>query len=208
MPKGAGISQGPGRFGTIPFPLTASSILALFVIVAAWIYSTHPPWRPAMDFLGVGFAMAATVLSAYYIGLGLRITIEQRTEALRSDSIARAFVYVDGWDQQAMSQTRQTVRDLVESVRINKNNPQKITEELAVDKVKATAVWDVLNFFEGLSLASNRQVADDETLRRCFGDMVVTTYLTFEIFIKEKRAETSRPQLYAELEKVVKCWST
>jgi uncharacterized membrane protein len=197
----------PGHFGDIKFPVTASVLLSLVVILAAWIYATHPEWHPTMEFLSLGFVMIATVLSAYYIGQELQITINQRAEALRSERISRSFVYIDAWDHPYLSKTKQIVRDLIKSMHSGKNDAQWIIDEIEKEKDKESSVWDILNFFEGFSLAINQGIADDETLRRCFRGTLIDNYLTFEGLIKQKRAVRNRPQLYAELEVVAKAWN-
>lgn len=200
-------SGDPTRLANIRFSFGWSGILAAAVIIGAWIYAEHAPWRPVMNFLGVGFAMAAAVLSAEYVGQGLKITVEQREEALKNEKIARAFVYVDAWDEPSLSTTRQTVRAFVETMRTNNHDQHSIKEEIEKDEKTEAAVLDVLNFLEGFCLASNQGVADDETLRRCFMSILSSYYLAFEVFLKAKRAEANRPHLYAELEVTVKRWS-
>jgi len=200
-------SEDPRRLADVRFSIGWSGILAIVVVIGAWVYADHQVWRPTMNFLGVGFAMAAAVLSAKYVGHGLKITVQQREEALRNEKIARAFVYVDAWDEPSLSTTRQTVRGFFEAMRTNNTDQNKIKEEIKGDEKKEAAVLDVLNFLEGFCLASNQGVANDETLRRCFMSIVSSYYLAFEVFIKAKRAESNRPHLYSELETTVKRWS-
>lgn len=200
-------SEDPRKLANIRFSIGWSGIAAVVVVVAAWIYTDHPGWHPTMNFLGVAFAMVAAVLSAMYVGHGLKITVDQREEALRNDRIARAFVYVDAWDDPSRSATKQLVRSLVDDMVTNKSNPQKIKEQIDADKSLETAVLEVLNFLEGFCLASNRGVADDETLRLCFKYIVASDYSTFEALIKARRAEKNRPHLYSELEAVVTRWN-
>lgn len=202
-----GKSGDPRKLANVRFSIGWSGVLAVIVLASAWVYADHEVWRPTMNFLGVGFAMAAAVLSANYVGHGLRITVQQREETLRIDKIARAFVYVDAWDDPSLSRTRQTVRAFVEAMRISDYDQHGIKQEIEKDEKCEAAVLDVLNFLEGFCLASNQGVADDETLRRCFMSIMSSYYLAFEIFIKAKRAEANRPLLYAELEVTMRRWS-
>lgn len=201
------LSGDPRKLADIRFSIGWSSVLVIVVSLSGWVYADHQAWRSTMNFLGVGFAMAAAVLSAAYVGRGLKITVDQREESLRSEKIARAFIYVDAWDHPSLSRTKHIVRSLVDAIGTNKTNAQKIKEDLDADKEMETAVLDVLNFVEGFCLASNRGVADDETLRLCFKYILASYWFTFETFINARRAEKNRPHLYAELEAVVRRWN-
>jgi hypothetical protein len=198
----------PGRFGSIKVAITMSGILVVLVVVAGLLYAMHPDWHSTMDFFGVGFGMAAAVLSAYYVGKGLQISIQQRDEAVTDARISRAFVYIDAWDQPNLSKTRHVVREFVDGLEVNKTPPDQVAEKLRGDKAMMSAVLDILNFFEGFALAVNLHNADEESLRRCFRGLLLEYYSNFEGFIKALRSASNRPMLFKELEDLAKYWTS
>jgi hypothetical protein len=69
-------------------------------------------------------------------------------------------------------------------------------------------VVDVLNFFEEMSLAMNEGLADEDTVRKFFRDMLEIYYGLFDEWIRGLRADPirPRPRVYVQLEEVARRW--
>jgi hypothetical protein len=148
--------------------------------------------------------MAAGVVAAYYIGKTLKITVRQRDEALLSDKVNKAFSFIHRWNAAPFDERKQW-RALLEKLK-PKSGPD-IAVSLKTGPDRALVV-DVLNFFEEMCLAMNEELADEETLRKFFRDMLEIYYGLFADWIHEQRTDTvrPRPRVYIQFEQVAKQW--
>jgi hypothetical protein len=193
-----------GDIGEVRFPIKASVALALLVIAASIVFWEVPAWRDTLIFVGAGFAMAATVLSAYYIGKGLDVSIEQRNAAATADRIARGFRFLERWNDPSNGEARAHWRQIVEELR--GQNVDKI-EEMLSEKAKKAVVVDVFNFFEEMALAANDGLADDATLMGLFHTLMNEYHGIFEGWIKRHRAVKNRPRACIEFDKMLERWN-
>src|SRR3989442_894205 len=133
----------PGKLGTIKFPVFSSFLLVLAVAILTIIFHCHPQWRATMTFGIAAGALSAGALAAYYIGRGLSETIQQRSESLSEQKIARAFEFHRRWNDPALAQTKANFREIIES---GKAHVAEVVEQLIQnDRAKRNAVVEILN---------------------------------------------------------------
>jgi len=206
MPNDNNETRPVGQIAEIRFPVGISLILALLVCLAGLIFWCYPKLHDVLNFLGSGFAMAAGVVAAYYIGRTLQATVRQRDEALSSDKVNKAFTFIYRWNS-APFEERKHWRALLE--KLKPQSATAIAAALRGGPERAITV-DVLNFFEEMSLAINEGLADEETLRKFFRDMLEIYYGLFGEWIHEQRTDSirPRPRVYVEFEQVAKQWQT
>lgn len=204
MAENTNTPKAPGEFVTLHFPITASVILFLLVILVTLIYALKPEWRGTMNFAGAALAVAAGALSAYYLGKGLAQTVRQRNEQLHADRVARAFELISRWNDPELANSKHEFRQIIESGQAHMAD--QLDESLNNEPAKRAIVIEVLNFFEQIALAANCGYANDDTLRKYYRGSVSKYHSTLEAWIKKHRAIKNRPAMYIELEEMVKRW--
>lgn len=195
----------PGQLGEIRFPVRASLLLGVLVITAGIFYHLCPALRDTERFMATGFAMAAAILGAYYVGRGLQDTVRQREEEIRDRRVARAFHYVERWNDPALLTLKHKWRIIVDSAK--DKSSEELAKELADDLDKSTIVVEVLNFFEEISLAVNEGVADEETAIRLFGGAMREYFSTLKLWMEKRRAVRNRPKMWIEFETMILRWN-
>jgi Domain of unknown function (DUF4760) len=196
-------TQSPGQIVKLEVPLTVSILLLVSVIVLTIIFVWKPTWRPGIEFLGAATGVAAGILSAYYIGRGLKITIEQRDKALIDERIARAFGLAQRWNEPSFAQVREHWRSLVDE--IDEQNANEVCAILE-DMHKKTVAADVLNFFEELAYAARSGVAEMETLKNIHRSIVVRYYSVISPWIDKIRRDGPQPTAYEHFEWLRNQW--
>jgi hypothetical protein len=202
----------PGKVGTIKFPVFASVLLLIAVVILTIVFHLCNKWRDTMTFgIGAG-ALAAGALGAYYLGRGLSETIRQRSESIseqktaRSEQkIARAFEFHRRWNDPALAQTKAIFREIIESGRAHV--AEAVEQLIQNDRAKRNAVVEILNFFEELAIAVHTGVADNDTLYRGFRGPLREYHATLRQWIEQHRSSKKRSTMWEELEKLVNEWN-
>jgi len=197
-------TQDPGRLGEIHFPLRLSVLLTVLVIVASGLYWHYPAWRETMVFLGASFAMVAAVLSAYYISDGLRITIEQRDEAIRDARVARAFDLISRWNDADLAEPKHQFREIVD--RDDAHDAEKLDAHLDQNNQRKILI-EMMNFFEHMALAANGGFADDDTLKAYYKSSITKYHSKLKAWIEKHRRRKNQPTMFVEIETMVERWN-
>jgi hypothetical protein len=195
----------PSSLGTIKFPVLSSVLLSIGVVLLTWIFYCHKEWRESMNFGIAAGALAAGALGAYYVGRALAQTIQQRSESITEQKIARAFEFHRRWNDPALAQIKANFRELIECGKAHM--AEHVEELINKDAAKRLAVVEVLNFFEELAIAVHTGVADNDTLCRGFRGPLTGYHATLEAWIKQHRSSKKRPTMWIELEKLVEKWN-
>lgn len=196
-------SSPPGQIMKVQIPVSISLLLVLTVIVLTALLAYKSEWKLEIEFFGAAMGVAAGILSAYYIGRGLKVTIEQRDRALIDDKIARAFTLAQRWNEPNLARVREDWRKLVAEV------DEKAAHEVCLvlqDHHNKTIAADVLNFFEELSYAARSGVADMETLKQIHRSIVVRYYSAMMPWIEKIRRDGPQPTAYEHLEWLRNQW--
>lgn len=195
-----------GELVIIKFPIGISVALTILVLLSGIIFWCYPKFRDELTFFGIAFGMAGGVIAAYYIGQTLKITVQQRDEQLDADRINTAFSYIHRWNA-APFDDRHKFRALMYEVK--SMPPKEVTAHVEGDHEAKSVVTDVMNFFEEMSLAINEGLADDETARKFFNNMLEYYYQRFADWIHMLRTDgggSPRPSVYIQLENVIGRW--
>jgi Domain of unknown function (DUF4760) len=193
-----------GQLGKVEFPIGISSALTVLVIAAGLIFWYFPRLHDILTFLGTGFAMAAGVIAAYYIGKTLQITVNQRDEGLNADKVNKAFSFIQRWNTAPLEERKQWWK-LLQSMR-SKTSPE--IDDLLKEGENRTMVVEVLNFLEEMSLAINEGLADEATLIKFFRTILEGYYSLLADWINKQRTDRThaRPRVFVQFEEVAKRW--
>ena len=184
-------SKDPGALGTVKFPILWSVVLSIVVIILTIIFHLHKDWRDTMTFGIAAGALAAGALAAYYVGRSLAQTINQRSETINEQKIARSFEFLRRWNDPALAQIKANFRELIECGKAHMAD--HVEQLIAQDKGKSTAVVEVLNFFEELAIAVHTGVADNDTLFRGFHGPLSEYHATLQPCDKTTQVEQKAP---------------
>jgi hypothetical protein len=194
----------PGELVKIQFPVTVSLLLVLAVVTLTGLWIECPTWRNGINFFGVASGIAAGLLSAFYVGKALQVTIHQRDKSLTDDKISRAFALAIRWNEPNMAPLRREWRALLEE--IEQRNGDQVCDVVKSDIKKRTVVSDVLNFFEEMAYAAKSEVADVETLREIFGSIAVRYFNQISPWIHRYRTDKNQSSAYIHFEWLYNKW--
>lgn len=195
--------EGPGEIFRLEIPLTLSIVLILAVVALTVMYAWWDDARGPIKFFGAAAGVAAGVLSAFYIGRALKVTIEQRDHQLIERKIEKAFEFAHRWNDPSFAEFRSDWRRVLQE--LQKANPNQVCNILE-DAEKRTVVADVLNFFEVMGYAVRSGVADLTTLQKIFRRMVEDYYAAVQPWIDHRRREKAHPTLYEHFEWLRNQW--
>ncbi|PYU48167.1 MAG: hypothetical protein DMG48_21220 [Acidobacteria bacterium] len=184
----------PGQILKVQVPVTASLLLLLAVTALTLLYVFEQNWRHEIEFFGISTGVAAGLLSAFYVGQALKITIEQRDRALTDDKIARAFSFALRWNDPNFAQLRADWRAVLDE--LDAKTDDEICDFIRGEHKNKTVVADVLNFFEEMSYAAKSGVADTLTLRNIFRSIGVRYYTSLSPWIDRYRKDKHQPTAY------------
>jgi len=196
-------SSSPGEIIKLQVPVTMSVLLVILVVMLTVLFARNPMWRPEIEFFGASIGIAAGLLSAYYIGRGLKITIEQRDTSLAAEKVARSFSLAQRWNEPNFAALREDWRSLIEE--IDEKDAKEVCAILQ-DQHKKTVAADVLNFFEELSYAARSGLADLETLKNIHRSIVIRYYSTISPWVEKIRRDGPQPTAYEHLEWLRNQW--
>lgn len=191
-------AQDPGEILRLEIPLTLSIILIVAVTALTISYALWADARPTIRFLGIATGVAAGVLSAFYIGRGLKITIEQRDQALTDQKISRAFGFLRRWNDPNFAYLRKQWRALLEE--LEGKTDDQICEIIRSSLENRTVIADVLNFFEEMAYAARGGIADLATLKQICGTIVVRYFEAIRPWLARYRTDKHQPTAYEHFE--------
>ncbi|MFZ0819447.1 MAG: DUF4760 domain-containing protein [Candidatus Acidiferrales bacterium] len=197
-------STSPGEIAKLEFPVTVSVLLLIAVLGLTAGFIWLPTWRLQIEFFGIAAGVAAGILSAYYVGQGLKITIEQRDKAAIDERISRAFGLASRWNEPNFAKLREDWRALLKE--IDGQTEAEICRILDGDLHKTTVTVDVLNFFEEVAYATRTGVADIDTLRNIHHSIVVHYFTTISPWIDKRRRDKKQQTAFEHLEWLANQW--
>lgn len=206
MAKQSNRSQVPGEILRLEIPLTVSAVLIAAVAVFTIFYALWEDARPTIKFLGAAIGVAAGVLSAYYVGRALKISIEQRDQAIIDQKIERSFGFAYRWNDPKFVTLRAEWRELLKE--LEAKSPDQVCDILESDNHKRTVAVGILNFFEEMCYASRSGVADAETLKNILKTITVRYYSAFQPWIEKYRKDRHQGTAYEHFEWLWKQWKS
>jgi hypothetical protein len=130
--------------------------------------------------------------------------VHQRTGALASSKVERAFLFIRRWNEPVLEKRKHDFRTIIDSGKAH--DADYLEKHLTQNPELRTIVVEVLNFFEEIGLASNMGLADDETLERYFYGALTSYHSCLEAWIQRHRASIARPKMWIELEQMLTRW--
>lgn len=127
---------------------------------------------------------------------------EEQIQAVR---IAAAFDLFYRWNDPSFFHCKKTGREAVAHFK----NVPRVEDQIAYlkqDLRRYANLIDMLNTFEGLSIAVDENVVDEKTARRFFRGIVIEYWHQTEELIKKNRAEANNPRLWKEFESLYLRW--
>jgi hypothetical protein len=192
-----------GKIVQVRVVVTASILLLVSVVALTYLFVKEPAWQSSIKFFGGASGVAAGILSAYYVGRGLKVTIEQRDRALTDDKISRAFSLARCWNDPNLTELRARWRAVLDEV--DRKTGDEVCEILR-DHGKRTVATDILNFFEELAYAAESGTADIDTLRNLLRSVVVRYFDAMLPWIERHRRDKHQPTAFEHLEWLRNQW--
>jgi hypothetical protein len=189
------------RLGELRFPVTASIVATLIVIVLGGVYGyIIRKVAETVLFIAAASAGAGAILGAFYTARGLELT----ASALARDEIryktALAFQFTSKWNDPAMFHVRDAVRGLL-------TGDHNSVEFSALLTTQETNVIHFLNFLEEVAIAMERAGADPDILREAFRGIVLTAWSRLQAWAVEQRRKRNTPRLWTNVEALARKWN-
>ena len=161
-------------------------------------YFLAPQYRGHVKFVTAILGGAAAIYSAYYIGAAMRL-------GLLRDKQKSSFDMLDMLNRPEFVEVREFVEEHVENhVEISARQLYaKITEDR--DLLKAATI--VLGIFEDMSIAIQREYAEEEILYLSLSRIVPYIYGALRPYIEQVRELKNEPRYHIEVEKLVQSWN-
>jgi hypothetical protein len=204
MGKDAKKVKAPGEIVRLELTVTISVLMFIGIVALTVLYVEFPNWQPIIRFSGSAAGIAAGILSAFYVGRGLRITIEQRDSLLRDDKVSIAFKVAARWSDPNLVKLREQWRNLLKEM--DGKTDGEACNVLVNDAHKKTVAADVLNLFEEISFAARCGYADMDTLKNILRSVVVHHYSTISPWIDRVRRDKRQPTAYEHFEWLRNQW--
>lgn len=196
--------RSPGKIMTLKLPITVGLLLFVGAIVLTYFFATQLSWRPEIEFFGAAIGVAAGILSAYYVGRGLSVTIEQRNRSLTTEKISKAFELAQRWNEPNFAKLRGEWRALLSE--IDGKEESEVCKLLDNDHGRRTVAIDVLNYFEEVAYAARSGVADLETLKNVHRSITIHYYSAISPWIDKRRRDRHQPTAYEHFEWLKEQW--
>ena len=170
--------------------------LILLGVCLIYIYSQYGQYRDLMIFSSAIFAGFSTIYLAYYAGKTLKTSIENQ-------KIHNSFEIRKFTSSIEFMRVRAFIEEEINHEQIP---PSEVYEKVMSNKEILFSVRTVLNNMEGVSIAIQKNYADEDTLFMSLSGVVPRIFRMYENYIKERRRLLNDPAPYCEYEKLVKAW--
>ena len=140
------------------------------------------------------------MISMMVIALSLIVLIIIEIKKIKFEKLK--YSMSDKWDEHVIDGFYNTINEKIDytSEVLTENEITKINEDADLK----IAVNAVLNFFEGVGYAYNRNIIDKHFAESSFSDPVITAYKRYFSIIEESRVKYNDPRMLCELEKMYK----
>ncbi len=117
-------------------------------------------------------------------------------EQLQTERVKRSLAFITEWNDELFAERRRRAIPHIKKLAALKSADERKNYAQTTDEMRA--VLDVLNFFETVSIAIKKEVADEPTLKMFFRGMLLEYWGDLETFISEMRTRTKNFNIFAE----------
>jgi hypothetical protein len=189
------------RLGEVHFPVTASIVATLIVLLLGGIYGYTTGKIPeTVLFIAAAGTGTGAVLSAFYTARGLELTAAALARDEIRDKRALAFQFTSKWNDPEMFHMREVVRGLFAMDHKDSCFQDHI-------KNKTTNVIHFLNFLEEVAIALEKGGADADILHEAFAGVVATAWSKLQPWVADFRTTRHRPKLWIYVENLANNWN-
>ena len=189
-----------GALGKIE--ITISVTIALLVILVGGtlvtLYVLYPAQKDLLVFCAAILAGMSAIYSAFHVGQSLRMQIV-RDRMHRSFELMGQFTGIDFTK----------IRHFIDSsVNYNQMTPEEIYKKITEQVPLEQAVLAALNWFEGVSIAIQKDYVEEDTLYLSLVYVIPFYFKSLKPFIDQERKRCGDNLLFIELEKLVNAWTS
>jgi hypothetical protein len=187
-----------GALGKIQ--ITINVTIALLVIVTGGalvtLYILYPTQKDLLVFCAAVLAGMSAIYSAFHVGQSLRMQIA-RDRMHRSFELMGQFTSID------FTKLRHFI---AANVNYKQMAPEEIYKKITEQGPLEQAVLSALNWFEGVSIAVQKDYVEEDTLYSSLAYVIPFYFQALKPFIDQERKHRFDNLLYIELEKLVNAW--
>lgn len=169
------------------------SLLAIILSVCFIIFSNI---RTELTFITIVIGGIAAIYTAFYTAQSLRIRSKQE-------------IIKNSFEMIALLSTREIVKlrhDLSSKFNHDKVNNENFYKTIVSDTSIHTALKTLLNLFDNLSIAIQREYVDEKIIHKAFSFVIPNTCKTFMPYINRLREKFRDDRILCEVEKLANAW--
>jgi Domain of unknown function (DUF4760) len=192
-----------------------SGVVATAVLIIGYI--AFPDARAILTFTLAALASLAALISAYYVGQGLRESAAEArraaenakkaaADAERGERFNRAMFYTGRWGDPQLATARTAFREILDGLHGDEDAGEKIREKVEQSRAVEASLIACMNLLEDLALAVHEDMVDEEIVYRYYNTTVRWCWETLGPWVKQVRQRRG-PRIYTELEDLYNSWS-
>jgi Domain of unknown function (DUF4760) len=186
----------------ISFSIPMNWLIAIAVVALALIaaFILCPQWRTVLLFVAPVLGGAAALIAAFN-------AIDARSSQTLQSKKAASLGFMQLWLDPPFFHAKKNGRTIIAHFREHSGIEEQ-KAYLGQDPAYLANLFDILNFFEAMSISIQTDIADEEILKRFFRSLTLEFWHCSETFIRARRAEKSNPRLLQEVEWLFNKWKT
>ncbi len=166
-------------------------------LILAFIFGPER-WRPILVFTAAILGGSGALIAAIN-------ALDSRVAKVEQARRATALDFVHKWNDPQFFHAKKSGREILRALR-EQETVEDQKRYLEEDPTRLANLFDVLNLFEGMSIAIQTNIADEEAAKRFFRSLVIEYWHITEGFIKARRAERQNVRLLQEFEWLFSQW--
>ena len=183
---------------TVQFKLNWLVVIVVFAVLLIVTYIFVPTdSRPSLIF-------AVSVLAGAALLIGAINALDSRYAQLQQSKAVAALEYIHRWTDPHFFHAKVNGRDIIQALKGKTEDEQYAY--VKQEPTRLANLIDVLNFFESMSIAIQKDIADDEIVKLFFRSILTEYWHGAEGFIKKRRAERNNARLAQEIEWLYERW--
>lgn len=172
-----------------------ATFLILLGIIIVFIYFKFPEFEKSLTFITAIIVAFSGVFSAIYVGKGL-------SNRIHFDKVKNSFEFNNYFNSHEYNGLKEICKEEYDA---RNHSPNDLVQKVKNDEDLFYKLKSILNKFEDMSLAIQRNYVDEKILYWSL-DLIVDFYISnFKSYIDD--CIKDNPETYMELLKLHECWS-